>query len=115
MCLYWPVPRFMLFTVDAPLWEAMGEAERGVQIKAHADWAARLKAEGRLIQADGLDSDARLIGPFGARTVDYSIDSRAATGFFLFEAADWDEAVSVGEGCPVLAYGGLVEVRRVGH
>ena len=79
-------------------------------------WSDRLRSEGRLVDSDQLVDGGRTVrsrdgqmiidGPF-AETKD------AIGGYYLIEAADESEAAEVAKGCPVLGYGGLVEVRGI--
>jgi hypothetical protein len=47
--------------------------------------------------------------------VDFAGNPNAATGYFIFQATDFDEAVEVASNCPTLEFGGRIQLRRVGH
>ena len=49
------------------------------------------------------------------RVVDgpYAEAKEVVGGYFLIEAADYDEAVEISKGCPHLKYGGRIELRQI--
>mgnify|MGYP002398829186 CR=1 FL=1 len=65
-----------------------------------ADRGIRLAHHGQVLKAGGLITD----GPF--------VEVREILGgFMVVRAADYDEAVTLAHGCPVLENGGSVEIR----
>ncbi|WP_257669987.1 YciI family protein [Parapedobacter tibetensis] len=60
----------------------------------------RWSAEGKVVRANNLVTD----GP-------YAEIKESIGGLIFVRAADFDEAVEIAKGCPVLAWGGNVEVR----
>ncbi len=75
-------------------------------IAQYADWAGRLAADGRLVDAEKLDSDPGLWLP--ARPADSRI-----TGFFIVRASDEAAAADIARDGPHLSNGGAIEVRRI--
>lgn len=61
-----------------------------------------LGSEGRVVRANGVVTD----GP-------YAELKEAVGGYLLIRARDFDEAVVIAQGCPIVMGGGCVEVRKV--
>lgn len=87
-------------------------------IGEYSAWRGKLQEEGKL--AGGLklkDEGGRELSLSGGqvRVVDgpYTEAKEVVGGYFLIEAADYDEAVEVSKGCPHLKYGSRVELREV--
>jgi len=81
---------------------AMAETEEAQQA-AMAAWGAWFGSLGEAIVDPG--------APFGASAAVGGGPARAAvTGYSILQADDLDAAVAMGDGCPVLANGGSVDV-----
>lgn len=86
-----------------PKIQAWHEKVRNTGAVAHN---GKLKnGEGRTLRRTGPDTLV-FDGPF-------SETKEVLGGYFVVEAADYQAAVALAEGCPVLALGGSVEVRAV--
>lgn len=86
-------------------------------IQKYDEWARSLASRGKLRGGEKLKDD-------GVRTVHLSngkvvMDGpfpetkETIGGYFIVEAADYDEAAELARGCPVYASGGSVELRQV--
>ncbi len=102
--------------VESP--DARSAEEWAALFSKFVDWAADLEHRGKLRGVE------RLIGP-GARIVRKSAErilvdgpfaetKETVLGFFLVEARDLDEALTLAAEAPHVAVGGSVEVREVG-
>lgn len=81
---------------------AMAETEEAQQA-AMAAWGAWFGSLGAAVVDGG--------APFGpSATVGGGASTTGLTGYSILEAADLGAAVQMGEGCPVLAGGGSVDV-----
>ncbi len=81
---------------------AMAETEEAQQA-AMAAWGAWVGALGAAVVDGG--------APFGARAAVGGGEARSGlTGYSILEAPDLDAAVKLGEGCPIIADGGSVDV-----
>lgn len=79
-------------------------------------WSDQLRREGRLVAADELAPGGRTVrNRQGQIAVDgpYAETKEGIGGFYLIEADDEDRAVAIAKGCPILDYGGFVEVRAI--
>ncbi len=113
------MPSYVLFLRDD---QFMAGDRTPEESAAHFDkfvrWAEKLKREGRLHGVERLEgTDGRTVRKRGAGLVvdgPYVEGKEAVLGFYLVEAADWDEAARIAGECPCVATGGYVEVRLVG-
>lgn len=85
-------------------------------IRKYQAWHAKLAEAGRLHGSEKLRDDGgrRLRKTGGDLIVDgpFSETKEVIGGFFLIEAADYDEAISLCGDCPHLEYG-TIELREV--
>lgn len=82
-------------------------------IKPFQDWVGGIAAQDKLVappkrwDLDGRvvkKDDAVLNGP-------YAEIKESIGGLFLIRAKDYEEAVEIAKGCPIIQYGAVVEVR----
>lgn len=104
---------FIILMFDNHIWESLDEAQQ-------AHWMGEFKAfarsiDARIVQADPVNSIARMITLEGDEAIDAAGDPDRISGYFIFQAEGWDEAVEIAKKCPTVALGGQVEVRRVGR
>lgn len=93
---------------QSPSPEQMKEA-----LKPYQEWIASIGARDKLVAPPKRwDVGGRVIstakkiheGPYAEGTVSIG-------GLFLVKAKDYDEAVEIAKGCPIIKYGAIVEVR----
>ncbi|HKB15148.1 MAG TPA: hypothetical protein VKF62_03740 [Planctomycetota bacterium] len=77
-----------------------GEADR---VREYGSWAASLRREGKLLEAERLGSEYRVLGG--------SAEASPPRGYFLFRASGMDEALEIARTCPHLRHGGRVSVQ----
>jgi hypothetical protein len=79
----------------------------------YQQWIAGIAAQDKLVAPPKRwDADGRVVstakkihnGPYAEGTVSIG-------GLFLVKAKDYDEAVEIAKGCPIIQYGAIVEVR----
>ncbi len=77
-------------------------------------WGGKLAAAGHLISAARLD-DPRpsLVGTDGSVAVTSETPGAGVSGFFMIQARDEGEALTLARDSPHLKYGGRIEVRRL--
>lgn len=92
----------------SPSAEQMKEA-----LKPYQEWIAGIAAQDKLVASPKRwDVDGRVIstakkvheGPYAEGTISIG-------GLFVIKAKDYEEAVSIAKGCPIIKYGAIVEVR----
>ncbi|MBN9385915.1 MAG: transcription initiation protein [Chitinophagaceae bacterium] len=67
-----------------------------------SDRGNRLTSSGKVLKSDGVISD----GP-------YTEIKESIMGYSLVKATSIDEATKLANGCPILSYGGSVEIREI--
>lgn len=91
-----------------PSAEQMKEA-----LKPYQEWIAGIGAQNKLVAPPKRwDTDGRFVkqdkkvhhGPYAEK-------KESIGGLFLIKAKDYDEAVEIAKGCPIIEYGAVVEVR----
>ncbi len=111
--------QFMLLLHESPTdFSSFSPEEIQRVIGEYTAWRLRLEEEGKL--AGGLklkDEGGRELSLENdrVRVVDgpYAEAKEVLGGYFLIEAADYDEAVEISKGCPHLEYGSRIVLREV--
>jgi len=114
------MPRYLLALYDDPAeyQDLPPEELRGI-IEKYRAWTRKLEDKGHLVTSDKLrDGSGRVLrgGRDGrAQVVDgpYSESKEVLGGFFLLEAASYDEAVELCRDSPHLESSGAIEIREV--
>jgi hypothetical protein len=92
----------------APSPEQMKEA-----MQPYQEWIAGIAAQDKLVAPPKRwDIEGRVISK--AKKVHegpYAEDTVSIGGLFLIMAKDYEEAVTIAKGCPIIKYGAIVEVR----
>ncbi len=109
--------QYLLLLHDVPMeFNKLSPDQMQAVIQKYQAWSARMRESGRLLDGKKLKDDGgRLLCRQGDELVvdgPFSEAKEAVGGFFLIEAANYDEAVSVCRGCPHLEYGSI-EIREI--
>jgi len=92
-------------------------AARAAEVDEMRRWARGLRAGGALLAGEKLaDGEGRRLSaePSGAVVrVGPLVASDVIGGFFVVHAASLEEALRIARGCPTLARGGWIELRRI--
>ena len=102
------MPKFlMLARSDARAWEGLSAEEGQRIVKQYVDWSDRMRAAGRLAGSNKLkDGEGRVLsgngGQMSVKDGPYSETKEVVGGYWLLEAADFDEAVNVTLGLPIV-------------
>lgn len=105
----------LLIQGDLTKWEALSETDRQENIQRYIAFSQELKAEGRMVDADGVESLIKIVTSSSTQEVKIEPGMCVTTGYFLIEADDWDHAVQTAQKCPALLHGEQVAVHKVGH
>jgi hypothetical protein len=110
------MPQYMLLLYDDPSnWAKLSPEEMQSATQKYVDWTKKPF----VVQAKrlGLDLGKVMRGTRGSppRTTDgpYSETKEVLGGFYLIEAADYQEAVALSKDHPELEYGGTIELREL--
>jgi hypothetical protein len=89
-------------------------AHFGPPLRRWQEWVNRLKADGSLVTLPThLDKMGRILTKGQAVAEGPYVEAgEVLDDLLLIKAADYEAATKVAQGCPVLAMGGTVEVRR---
>lgn len=85
-------------------------------LQRYFDWSDHLRREGRYVGGEELKPGGAVVrSRDGQPVVDgpYTETKEAVGGYYLIEAGSAAEAAEIATGCPVLLYGGAVEVREI--
>ena len=79
-------------------------------------WIEKLKKDNIYVSGEPLAPGGKLVGGTGGKSVTdgpYTEGKEIVGGFFIINANDYDEAVSIAKGFPDFDLGGTVQVRQV--
>ncbi len=93
-------PVFLLLLYAGPT-----GGDEAARVHEYGSWALSLRREGRLVGAERLGSEHRLLGDAGPEA--------PPRGYFLVRASGMDEALEIARTCPHLRHGGSVTVQPV--
>ena len=85
------------------------------QLQQFQAWTGSLVAAGKFKGAGQLKPGGVTVrNKDGSITTDgpFAETKESIGGYFLIEAADLDDAAAVAKDCPILAYGGFVDIRE---
>jgi hypothetical protein len=81
-------------------------------IKPFQDWIGGIAAQNKLvIPPRRWDIDGRVIKQGHVLNGPYAEIKESVGGMIMIRASDYDEAVEIAKGCPVIQWGATVEVR----
>ena len=100
-------------------WEQFSPDEMQRTIERFNAWSESLRDKERFVGAGKLTSDlgSTVRSRDGNLVVDgpFSEAKEAIGGYFCIRAESEEEAAALAKGCPILTYGGSVEVRELAH
>lgn len=83
-------------------------------IKHWQDWIGGIAAQGKFVGTNQLGFQGKTLKPGNVVTDGpYAEVKEIVGGYVIVKADTIDEAIVLAKGCPILQYGGLVEVRDV--
>lgn len=115
-----PAEKFMLLLYDTPEREAARSDEQNRQLAAeYSAWAQEIGRAGHFLDGDPLLLEGRMLRRVGQHVETGPLAPEAGgeivVGYFMIQAADYDQALEIARQCPHLKYRGGVLVRPVGH
>lgn len=119
LLMYMRVDPTQATTTDAPREESVEDAAPSAAYQAIIDeyrqWALDREKEGRLVSAEKLADQTRVMTGRGDQLViaNATHSDRALGGYFLITAPSLDDAIAMAKSHPHLKYGGEVEVRPI--
>ncbi len=115
LLMYMRVDPAQTAAADAHAEEPMSEEAYHAIIHEYRQWALDREKEGRLVSAEKLADDTRVMTGRGEQlTIATAANSeRALGGYFLITAPSLEDAIEMAKSHPHLKYGGEVEVRPI--
>ena len=86
-----------------------------VYMKQYHDWVGGIAAQNKFVGGKGLSTEGRVLKPHKVITDGpFAEIKESIAGYIIIRAKDFDEAVSLSKGCPMLnGEGNSVEVRKI--
>ncbi|MBA3544353.1 MAG: hypothetical protein H0T83_07940 [Chthoniobacterales bacterium] len=110
-------PYILFFRNSGPENHAhLSAEERQRLVTRWNSWYDDLAAEGKALDGTPLELETRIVaGPRGERVVDgpFAEAKEAIGGYVMLAVADLEEATAIAQRHPRLAYGLIIEVRRL--
>ncbi len=106
----------LLLHADPTDWLKMPPDEKQKWFGKYMSWGSQARQAGYLVGSNKLADDAGKVIRGGKALVTdgpYSETKEVLGGYYLIEAANYDEAVETSKGCPHLKYNGWIEVREI--
>ena len=84
-------------------------------MKQYHDWVGGIAAQNKFVGGKGLSTEGRVLKPHKVITDGpFAEIKESIAGYIIIRAKDFDEAVSLSKGCPMLnGEGNSVEVRKI--
>jgi len=106
-------PRFVLLLHEIP--DPAEDTE--AMVSEYGRWARSIHSEGRFINGEKLKLSGRILarssGEPETSVWAFPEESEILSGFFIIEAANYEEAAEIAAQCPHLKYGGTIELREI--
>jgi len=81
-------------------------------MKPYQEWVAGIAAQDKLVGTPKRwDVDGRVITSTEVKDEPFGTGTDSMGGLFLIKSENYDEAVALAQGCPIIKYGATVEVR----
>ncbi|MEL6720510.1 MAG: YciI family protein [Bacteroidota bacterium] len=83
------------------------------EIKKWQDWIGSIAAQGKFDSTNQLGYEGKVVKPGNVVTDGpYAEIKEIIGGYIIVKAENFDDAVDIAKGCPVLQFGGHVEIRQ---
>jgi hypothetical protein len=108
--------QFVLFLrEDTEKYKKLSPEEMQKVVQEHVGWANKLREENRFVAGDGLKTGGRMMTVKDGRVTDgpFTETKDVIGGYYVIDAADFDQAVAISRECPALKMGDTVEVRQI--
>ncbi|MFZ5864228.1 MAG: YciI family protein [Nitrospirota bacterium] len=107
------MPQYLLLLHEAPKVTNLSPDAMQAIIQKYKIWSDTLKQTGKLVDANKLHRDGRVMRGVTVMNGPYAEAKEVIGGYFMIEAANYDQAVQLARDCPNLELGGTIEVREI--
>ncbi|MEM6700166.1 MAG: YciI family protein [Bacteroidota bacterium] len=84
------------------------------EIKKWQDWIGSIAAQGKFSSTNRLGYEGKVVKPGNVVTDGpYAEIKEIIGGYIIVKATDFEDAVEISKGCPMLQIGGHVEIRQI--
>lgn len=106
--------QYMLLIHDGD-WGELSPEEMQQTVDRYIAWSRKLADEKRLVAADALKPDGKVLSVKGGKVVDgpYTETKDAIGGYFIYEADSLEHATEIARECPTFAHNGYVQIREI--
>lgn len=103
----------LLLHEDAEAVQNLSPEQMQQLVGQHMEWSGKLEAAGQYVGGSGLDQGGKQIVGKDSLVKDgpYIESKELIGGYYIIQAADYDEALEISKGCPNHLWGGTTEVR----
>ncbi len=111
--------KYMLLLLDNPSdYASLTPQQMQDLVKEYGQWAGRMGQEGKLAGGEKLaDEGGKVITGKGPKAVvtdgPFAETKEVLGGYFIINAASYDEAVAIARSCPHSKYGCATHIRRI--
>jgi hypothetical protein len=112
------MPKFLMLARSTDqAWQDVSAEEAQRIVQQYVDWSNRMRSAGRLVGSNKLtDGEGRVLSGTGPQMAvkdgPYSETKEVVGGYWLLEAADFEEAAKLAKDSPHLRFGSL-EIRAI--
>lgn len=110
-------PRFMiLLKAESETSRPRSSDEILRAVEEYSDWARQLRQQGVRVEGEKLKQEVRMLGEVRNQSPSddqLNVRQQRISGYFLIDAQNYEQAVSIATGCPHLRYGGTIEIRQI--
>ena len=109
--------KFMLILHQTPgIWRQLSPEEMQQKVEKYQAWIDRIQSSGRHVSSEKLGEEGGKIlalqrGRLNIVDGPYSETKEVVGGYFVFRAADYEEAIELTRNCPFLEHG-RIELRQ---
>lgn len=86
------------------------------KINEYHKWLMNLQAQGKTAKGDKLEDNGMFVNKTANQIAINNVEfnnSEFISGYFIIEAADYDEMLAIAKECPHVKYGGKVQIRKI--
>ena len=109
--------KYLLMLRDKGTYDSLSPEEMQKIFERFRTWSGKLRTQGKIVGGEKLrDHQGRVVNRKGSKTAvtdgPFAEAKEIIGGFFIVDAKNYDEAVSLSDGCPHLDFGSI-EVREI--
>ena len=88
-------------------------ANSSSRVKEYTQWITQLRKSNPIASGEKLEESGKIVVAGGVSDINTIPVEKRISGYFLIEAENYEEAISIAKTCPHIKYGGKLEVREI--